>query len=450
MKSYYLWTIGCQMNDADAATISHGLNAMGLSSTVDAQQADLLILITCVVRQSAEDKVVGRLTSLKHLKQHRPEAIIIVMGCFVADVPALQHRFPYVDAFLGPSDLQGLFDLAAQHMRQPPSAQKRPVGTERSAISALVPISYGCDHHCTYCIVRLRRGSQQSRLLPEILSDVASWVQRGAREVTLLGQNVDAYGQDLPAGSPDLAHVLHAVHRFDELWRIRFLTSHPGNLSDRLIQAVAQLPKVCSHFELPVQSGDDDILRRMGRRYTVQQYRDLVACLRQRLPDCSIATDVIVGFPGEDESQFQATYNLLSSLRFDAVHIAKYSPRPETPAAVLTDSVPAAEKERRRALLEELQTHIVMANNTTLLGKTVKILVEDRHRGRWRGRTVTNKHVFFEHGGDWQGQLATVRITWAGPWSLRGEPVENSRAPTGTNKDETTSKESLAEGLQDS
>jgi len=417
------------MNDADAAAISHGLDEMGLSRTLDPQQADLLVLITCVVRQSAEDKVVGRLTSLQHLKHSRPQALVVVMGCFVGDVSALSARFPHVDAFLQPSDLQGLFDLVSRQMQPRLGDHTSPSCGGGSVVSALVPISYGCDHHCTYCIVRLRRGGQQSRLLPDILADVAAWVQRGAREVTLLGQNVDAYGQDLSPGSPDLADVLHAVHCLDGLWRIRFLTSHPGDLSDKLIHAVTTLPKVCPHFELPVQSGDDRILHMMGRRYTVGQYRDLVASIRRQVPGCSIATDVIVGFPNEDESRFQATYDLLSSLRFDAVHIAKYSPRPGTPAARLADDITPEEKERRRALLEELQTHIALATNAFLGGQRVNILVEDRQRGRWRGRTVTNKLVFFEDGANWRGQLASVRITWAGPWSLRGELAENCRVP---------------------
>jgi tRNA-2-methylthio-N6-dimethylallyladenosine synthase len=421
MERYYLWTIGCQMNDADAARVSAGLTEMGLCPTSDVREADLAVLITCVVRQSAEDKVVGRLASLKGLKRERPGVRIAVMGCFVDPEGALQDRFPYVDAFFRPSDIAGLLQFVQERQR-PPAGPAAPPKQPQPAVSAYIPISYGCDHHCTYCLVRLRRGGQQSRPLADILAEAERLVQDGTREITLLGQNVDAYGQDL--GGADLADMLAALHELSGLWRIRFLTSHPAHMSHKLIQTVARLPRVCPHFELPVQAGDDDILRRMGRGYTVARYRQLAAAIREGVPGCSIATDVIVGFPGETEAQFQGTYDLLAALRFDSVHIAKYSPRPGTPAARLPDDVPPEEKERRRALLEELQTGISGEIHAALLGQTEEILVEERQRGRWKGRTVTNKLVFVEDEGDRRGQLLHVRINWAGPWSLRGEWTE--------------------------
>jgi tRNA-2-methylthio-N6-dimethylallyladenosine synthase len=415
VERYYLWTIGCQMNDADAARVSAGLAELGLSPTANVREADLAVLITCVVRQSAEDRVVARLASLKGLKRQRPAARIVVMGCFVHPAGALQERFPFVDGFFGPSDIGGLLQFVRGQQRRP----TRPAAAAPPPVSAYVPISYGCDHHCTYCIVRLRRGSQQSRPLADIVAEAEGLAASGTREITLLGQNVDAYGQDL--GTADLADLLVALHEMDGLWRIRFLTSHPAHMSPKLIQTVARLPRVCPHFELPVQAGDDDILQRMGRGYTVARYCQLVAAIREAVPGCSIATDVIVGFPGESNAQFQATYDLLAALRFDSVHIAKYSPRPGTPAARLPDDVPPQEKERRRALLEELQTRVSREIHDALLGQSVEVLVEERQRGRWKGRTATNKLVFFAHEGDWRGQLARVRITWAGPWSLRGE-----------------------------
>jgi tRNA-2-methylthio-N6-dimethylallyladenosine synthase len=421
MKRYYLWTIGCQMNDADAARVSQGLAELGFAPAAQPTEADLSILITCVVRQSAEDKVVGRLSSLKNLKRHNPQAAIAVMGCFVDDEPALHARFPYVDAFFKPSDVAGLLDFARQHAPEASATRERTTSTAPPAVCALVPISYGCDHYCTYCIVRLRRGGQQSRLLPDIVAEVQSLVQSGAREVTLLGQNVDSYGHDLGQGAPDLADLLTAVHAINGLWRIRFLTSHPAEMSAKLIQAVANLPKVCPHFELPVQAGDNEILKRMGRHYTAEHYEELLAAIRTHIPGCSIATDVIVGFPGENEAQFQATYALLARTRFDAVHIAKYSPRPGTPASRLPDNVPPEEKERRRILLDTLQMQIAAEINRALLGQTLEVLVEERQRGRWKGRTRTNKLVFFEDAADWRGKLAYVRITWSGPWSMRGE-----------------------------
>ncbi len=398
---------------------------MGFWRTSDPTEADLVVLITCVVRQSAEDKVLGRLSSLKHLKRSRPQAVITVMGCFIDDESALHARFPYVEAFFKPSDVSGLLEFVRQRTPGAPSpSSQEPITHPTSqAVCAFVPVSYGCDHHCTYCIVRLRRGRQQSRPLPDILDEVQSLAQSGVREITLLGQNVDAYGQDLGTGAPDLADVLMAVQQIEGLWRIRFLTSHPGDMSLKLIRAVASLPKVCPHFELAVQAGDDRILQRMGRNYTVAGYQELVAAIRDQVPGCSIATDVIVGFPGEDKVQFQATYDLLASIRFDVVHIARFSPRPGTPAMRLPDDVPPQEKERRRALLEELQKQIAGEINASLLGQTVEVLVEECKRGRWKGRTVTNKLVFFEDAADWRGRLAQVQITRAGPWSLRGQPA---------------------------
>jgi tRNA-2-methylthio-N6-dimethylallyladenosine synthase len=385
----------------------------------------VVVLITCVVRQSAEDKVLGRLTSLKNLRRRNPGAALLVMGCFVHDASQQVTLFPYVDAFFAASDISGLLEWVRQ--RWPDGAGKdKPESATRppaSPVSALVPLSYGCDHHCTYCIVRVRRGGQQSRPMADILTDVRDWVQRGAREVVLLGQNVDAYGLDMGPGAADLADILTAVHDVDGLWRIRFLTSHPGEMTQKLLRTVAQLPKVCPHFELPVQSGDDQILRRMGRNYSVAEYCHLVASIREQVPGCSIATDVIVGFPREEQEQFRCTYDLLASLRFDAVHIAKYSPRPGTPAARLADDVPTEEKERRRALLEALQTQIAGEINANLQGSTVEVLVEERRRGRWKGRTTTNKLVFFQDTADWRGRRATVQITWTGPWSMQGQVI---------------------------
>ncbi|MFB0546844.1 MAG: MiaB/RimO family radical SAM methylthiotransferase, partial [Anaerolineae bacterium] len=236
------------------------------------------------------------------------------------------------------------------------------------------------------------------------------------------GQNVDSYGHDLP-GRPDLAHLLTAIHNVKGLWRIRFLTSHPKDMSEALIETVAHLPKVCEHIEVPAQSGDDFVLKRMGRGYTVEHYRWLISRIRQAIPGVSLATDVIVGFPGETEEQFMGTYKLLQELRFDVVHVATYSPRPETAASRLPDNVPREEKERRQQAIEGLQESIAGEINGKLLGQTVEILVEEKHKGKWKGRTRTHKLVFFADEGDWQGKLAQVRITWTGPWSMQGELV---------------------------
>ncbi len=415
---YHIWTIGCQMNKADSWRAADELEAMGHIPTGIAEDADLVVLNTCVVRQSAEDRVHGRLSSLKPLKRHNPAAAIVVMGCLVsAHSTALEQRFPFVDLFLPPSDVAGLSDFVSE--RWGPGESPVAHNTSQVPVSCYVPVIQGCNNSCTYCIVRLRRGREQSRPVAEIVDEVRCLAQRGARELTLLGQNVDAYGHDLP-GRPDLADLLRAVHEVDGLWRVRFLTSHPNDMSERIVQAVAELDKVCEQIELPVQAGHDLTLKRMTRGYTVDQFRQLVQRIRERIPGVALATDVIVGFPGEKEDHFRATYDLLAEERFDVVHVAVYSPRPETAAARLDDDVPHEDKDRRCRLVEELQRNIATEINHRLLESTMEVLVEEKHKGKWKGRTRTNKLVFFEDSEDWKGKLAQVKITWAGPWSMQG------------------------------
>ncbi len=420
-RRYYLWNIGCQMNQADARRIAEALDARGLAPSRTPEQADLMILNTCVVRQSAEDRVVGRLASLQPLaRDEERQRSLVVMGCFVDDLVDLRQRYPYVDAFFRPSDLSGVLGFVDKWM-----AEEAPVVTAVQApvqVNEMVPISYGCDHHCTYCIVTNRRGPQNSRPLTHIVTEANDLVSRGAKEITLLGQNVDAYGSDLAQGV-DLADVLAAVHDIPGLERLRFLTSHPREMSQRIIDVAASLPRVCPSWELPVQSGDDAVLRRMARGYTVAHYRDLVARIRLAMPGAAINTDVIVGFCGETEAEFENTVELVRELRFDQVHLASYSVRQGTAAARWPDDVPEEEKERRRLIVERLQTEIATEINAGLFGETVEVLVETRQRGRWRGRTRTNKLVFFEHPGDWRGRLAQVRLTWTGPWSMIGTVV---------------------------
>jgi tRNA-2-methylthio-N6-dimethylallyladenosine synthase len=289
-------------------------------------------------------------------------------------------------------------------------------------VTAHVPIVYGCNHVCTFCIIPSRRGTERSRPVGQIAAEVRSLVAQGVREVTLLGQIVDRYGYDIPDG-PRLPDLLRVLNEIEGLHRIRFLTSHPNYMTNDLLEAVAELPKVCEHIEVPNQAGDDDILKQMKREYTMAEYAELIRRIRTRLPEVSIATDIIVGFPGETEAQFQRTLDWLADLKLDVCHSAIYSPRPGTVSAKLRpDDVPPEEKKRRLDAVNTLQEQIVADINAQLLGQTVEILVEEKQRGRWRGRTRTNKLVFFEdHSGrDWQSQLVQLEITWTGPWSLRG------------------------------
>jgi tRNA-2-methylthio-N6-dimethylallyladenosine synthase len=416
-RTFYIWTIGCQMNEGDSRRLAELLAARGYEPVSAPEAADIIVLNTCVVRRSAEERVLGRLASLKPLKRRNPRLLLAVMGCAVGQEPEtspLPKQFPFVDLWLPPSRYELLLQLV------PPRAGAKAATSLAPLVSRYVTIMTGCSNFCAYCIVPLRRGPERSKPPEVIEQECRELVAAGAREVILLGQNVNSYGQDLPS-RPTLAELLHRLHPIQGLWRIRFLTNHPKDMSEQLIRTVAELPKVCEHIELPVQSGSDEVLERMNRCYTRGQYLSLVQRLRAAIPALSLATDVIVGFPGETEAQFQETCSLLEEVRFDVVHVACYSPRPGTAAAKLPDDIPPEEKERRREVIERLQERIAGEINARLLGKEVEVLVEEKTKGKWRGRTRTNKLVFFPHDGDLAGKLALVRVTWAGPWSLVGE-----------------------------
>jgi tRNA-2-methylthio-N6-dimethylallyladenosine synthase len=398
----------------------------------------VLVLNTCVVRQSAENKAHGRLTSLRPLKERRPELVINLMGCMVGvnDNQQMGERYPFVDVFSPPSDPVPLIDHLLNlegKKTEATETQSRyemmdeelllPEGERGRLVSAYVPAVYGCSHACTYCVIPYRRGVERSRPINEIANEVESLVSQGVREVTLLGQIVDRYGMDIK-GSPGLGDLFYALHDIAGLRRIRFLTSHPNWMTDELIEAVGSLPKVCEHIEVPIQSGDDGILERMHRGYTSDDYRRLINRIRETIPGVSIATDIIVGFPGETESQFQKSYDLLEELELDVAHLARYSPRPQTVSARrMQDDISAAEKMRRFRALEELQAKIADRINARYVGNTEEVLVEEKHDSRWKGRTRTNKLVFFESEAEIRGELVKVKLEWAGPWSMIGKPV---------------------------
>ena len=409
------------MNVADSRSLADGLERLGYVVAVKAEDADIIVLNSCVVRQSAENRVASKLGALKTIKKLRPHATVALMGCMVgADVFELHERFPQVDMFMSPQSFKPLLDVAEKRMARATSFEYT---VSAMPPTAYVPIIGGCDNFCTYCIVPYRRGREKSRLVSEIVREVESLVARGSKEVTLLGQNVDSYGHDLP-DKPDLADLLETLNNVDGLARLRFLTSHPKDMSNGLIGSIARLAKVCEHISLPFQAGDDEILVAMHRGYTIDQYRNLVERIRNVIPSAAISTDLIVGFPGETDSQFEKSYALLEELKFDMVHVAMYSPRPETYAArKLINDVPPDVKKERLDRVEVLQEKIVTGISAKLLGTTVEVLVEGSKKGRWYGRTRTDKLVFFDDERDLLGQLVEIEVKKTGPWSLQGTAI---------------------------
>jgi tRNA-2-methylthio-N6-dimethylallyladenosine synthase len=432
---YHVWTEGCQMNVADSQRLATALEDLGYDPCPRAEEADVVVLNTCVVRQSAEDKAYGRLSSLQPVKTKHPERVIALMGCLVGvkENPKLRARFPYVDVFAPPSDPQPLIRFLLE--RDGKSLAEAENSTRYAAldetrllppsqvgrtVSANIPIVLGCSHACTYCVIPYRRGREVSRPPQDILAEANLLVQNGVKEITLLGQIVDRYGKDNP-DYPTLSGLLRRLHMIDGLERIRFLTSHPNWMTDELLRSAAELPKVMPHMEVPVQAGDDEVLLRMRRGYSAGEFRDLIGRIRSLIPGVSIGTDIIVGFPGETDAQYQHTFDLLAELRMDIAHLARYSPRPDTWASRnLPDDVSDEEKWRRFRLLEDLQEQIATEIHTRLMGQTVAVLFEGIHKNRWKGRSETNKLVFTESQNDLRGQIRLVRIERAGAWSLSG------------------------------
>ena len=422
--SYYIWTIGCQMNKADSDRLESALIQLGLTPVSKHREADVIVLNSCVVRQAAEDKVTGMLGSLKSLKQGGSDRIIALMGCMVGPKTGeLEARFPHVDAFMRPQDYRPLLELLGNRMGIDAEGCLTTLTPPNVAVTAYVPIIHGCDKFCTFCIIPYRRGREVSRTVDDVVHEVELLAARNVKEVTLLGQNVDSYGHDLP-GSPDLADLLTAVNEVDGLERIRFLTSHPNDMSRRIIEAVGSLHKVCEHFNLPFQAGDDQVLELMRRGYTNVDYRGLVQRVRETVPGVSLSTDLIVGFPGESEAAFQESLKMLEDVQFDKVHAAAYSERPGTIASrKLPDDVPYDEKKRRLSAIEQAQETIASEINGRLLNTTTEVLVEGHEKGKWRGRNRNDKLVFFEDKRQLQGKTVSVRIEKTSPWSLQGVAV---------------------------
>ncbi len=498
LPRFHMWTLGCQMNRSDSEEMAGALLASGCSEATGMDDADLIVINSCAIREAAEQKIIGRMGVLARLKAANPALRIVLTGCSVRadDTVDLPRRYPQVDLFLRPDEepeLTARLGLAgfttpgglsgpsfARVGRGTAATADRLPGTRAtavamdtvargSAISAWLPIIYGCDKTCTYCIVPFSRGPERSRPFDQIVDEARSLAAAGFQEVTLLGQNVNSYGHDLPPearfagvgeqrrlgrdldlqGRPDMAALLRAIDgiRTSEgvpaISRLRFVTSHPWDLTDRLIAAMADCPSVCEHLHLPVQSGDDGVLRRMGRQYTAEAYLALVDRLRSAIPGISLSTDVICGFSGESDSAFENTLALLEGVGFDQVFAAAFSVRPGTPAARLPDDVPPAEKRARLNRLLDLQERISGERNAKWLGRTTEVLVDGvrnepsrghdaaghagrdgtsagEPRSRVTGRNREHRLVHLTGSPELVGQRVAVTIERTGPYALAG------------------------------
>lgn len=419
------------MNVADSQRAAEAMMRAGYTQTFSVADADVVILNTCSVRESAERRTWGKVGALARLKRSRPDTIVVMMGCMVHPDRAMLHRqFPIVDHFIPAGDVDELM-ASVPKVEDEWGTQLYDLPTA-SGVTGFVPVVMGCNKFCTFCVVPYRRGRERSIPIPEVVEEVERLASHGVREVTLLGQTINHYGRDLP-GRPDLADLMYAVHEVEGIERIRFLTSYPRTMTDKILEAVADLPKVCEHINIPFQAGDNDVLRAMRRGYRIEQYIELIHRVREIIPGVSISTDIIVGFPGETEEKFQRTYDVLEELRLDIVHIAPYSPRPGTKAYEMGDPIPLEEKQRRFRVLEKQHERISGELNAALLGTVQEVLFEGTQRGKWKGRTRTNKLVFVDTREDLAGEILPVRIDRTSAWAMQGELVATAaRSPLAT------------------
>ena len=409
-RSFHVWTIGCQMNLADSENLARRLLAAGYREEADLDRADVAVLNTCVVRQASEDKVYSKLHELREWKT--PERTLALTGCLVAKAgDQLRKRFPHLDAVVPIGDYDAFVaDLDARYDWS--QGEALPVAG-RTGISHFVNVILGCNHNCTFCIVPSVRGRERSLPIAEVVRECSEAVVEGAREVVLLGQNVDAYRD--PDGAGGLARLVGEVERIQGLRRVRFMTSHPRDLEPDLLEVMAASGVVCRELQLPIQSGDDRVLKRMARGYLTRDYLAIIERARRLMPDLGLATDVIVGFPGETDEMFGATRRLLEDVRFDVVHLAMYSPRPGTHAGErLEDDVPWAEKRRRLNDLLDLQRGIAAEKTAAWVGRDVETLIEGRDElGRPYGRNRQGKRVIVNRAGVEPGEVISARVLQA-------------------------------------
>ncbi len=435
-KRYFLRTYGCQANERDGETIAGIMETLGFTATALEENADVIILNTCAIRKNAEDKVLGELGALKRLYKENPDLVIGLCGCMAQEeeiVQLLLAKYPQVKLIFGTHNIHRLPMLLAQAMQKEKTIEV--FSAEGEVIEDLpvkrfgkhkawVNIMYGCDKFCTYCIVPYTRGKERSRATEDILKEVRELAEQGYQEVTLLGQNVNSYGKDL-ALQGGFATLLAECAKIG-IPRIRFMTSHPWDFSDEMIDVIAQYDNIMPFIHLPVQSGDSAVLKLMGRRYTIEEYRDLFHRIKNRVKNCAFSTDIIVGFPNESEEQFQHTLDIVNECQFDNAYTFIYSPREGTPAAKMTDNIPLEVKQERLYRLNELVNHYANLNNAAYQGKIVKVLVDGPSKKNPQitsGYTETNKLVNFVSKNAQCGDIVEVRITDAKTWSLDGEQV---------------------------
>lgn len=427
-------TYGCQMNFSDAERMEGELAKLGYQSVEEMDQADLIIINTCCVRETAEDKVYGKIGEIKALKRRNPDLILGITGCMAQkEGEKLIKRAPHIDFVLGTNKIHEVVStiqkLEAANVKHVVDTELREsempedVAIQRNtALSAWIPIMYGCNNFCTYCIVPYVRGRERSRLPEDIVREVQEAVAQGYKEVTLLGQNVNSYGKDHQKAT--FAQLLEMVDKVEGIQRVRYMTSHPKDLSNEVIEVIKNSKHICRHFHLPVQYGSNRILKAMNRVYTVEQYRDLVARIRAAVPESSLTTDLIVGFPGETEEDFQQLMAFIEEIRYDQAYTFIYSKRSGTPAAEMDNQVEDAVKHQRLNRLMELQNSISLEINQQLVGRTLEVMVEGlSHTDEtvWNGRTDTNKLVLWQYTGkEKPGDLVKVKIQQAQTWILKG------------------------------
>ena len=435
MKKAFIGVYGCQMNISDAERMEGQLKTIGYERVEEMEDADLILLNTCCVRETAEDKVYGKIGEIKHIKRANPDLIFGITGCMAQkESDGLIKRAPHIDFVLGTNKVHELTHVVQEIERERGHIVDTQLGETElpddvpvargGKFSAWVPIMYGCNNFCTYCIVPYVRGRERSRLPEDVVAEVREAVAQGYKEVTLLGQNVNSYGKDHKQA--DFADLLKMVDEVPGIERVRFMTSHPKDLSDKVIATIRDGEHICEHIHLPVQYGSNKLLKAMNRVYTVESYKDLVRRIRQEIPDASLTTDLIVGFPGETDEDFAEMLAFLREIRYDSAYTFIYSKRSGTPAATMENQVDDKVKHQRLEKLMALQNEISLEINQGLQDKVLEVMVEGQSKNdadTWTGRTRTNKIVLFAHGDEQEGDFINVKITQPQTWVLKGERV---------------------------